>query len=104
VSCTTTYGIRARSLLLTPLLPVSSAFLAPRPRPKAALNRFEETKFDEYSEGVRSHPDTRFIPFVVIKFGALGGHATAFSTELARHATASKGMQNCKYATKKLAS
>jgi hypothetical protein len=41
---------------------------------------------------VRSRPDIRFIPFAVTEFGALGGHATAFSNELAKHATASKGM------------
>jgi hypothetical protein len=41
---------------------------------------------------VKSRPDIRFIPFAVTEFGALGGHVTAFLTEPARHATASKGM------------
>jgi hypothetical protein len=41
---------------------------------------------------VRSRPDIRFIPFAVTEFGTLGGHATAFLTERAKHAAASKGM------------
>jgi hypothetical protein len=32
------------------------------------------------------------IPFAVTEFGALGAHATAFLTELAKQAAASKGM------------
>jgi hypothetical protein len=52
---------------------------------------------------MRSRPGIRFIPFIrfiplhsrhpaVTRFGTLGGHATAFLTELAKQATASKGM------------
>jgi hypothetical protein len=41
---------------------------------------------------VRSHPDIRFIPLAVTEFGALGGHAKAFLTELSKQAAASKGM------------
>jgi hypothetical protein len=62
------------------------------PFPDVALCRTEKTKFEKYSEGVRSRPDIRFIPFAVSEFCALGGHATAFLIELARHAAASKGM------------
>jgi hypothetical protein len=63
------------------------------PSPEVALRRVENTKFDKYSEGLRIRPDTRFIPFAVTEFAStLGGHATAFLTELANHATASKGM------------
>jgi hypothetical protein len=39
-----------------------------------------------------SRPDIRSIPFAVTEFGTLGGHATAFLTELAKEAAASKGM------------
>jgi hypothetical protein len=46
--------------------------------PEVALHRAEKTKFEKNSEGVRSRPDIRFIPFVITKFGTLGGHATAF--------------------------
>jgi hypothetical protein len=42
--------------------------------------------------GVRSRPDIRFIPFAVAELGTLGGHATAFLTELAKQAAASKGL------------
>jgi hypothetical protein len=62
------------------------------PSPEAALHRAEKTKFEKYSEGVRSRPDIRFIPFAVTKFGTLGGHATTFLTELANNAPSSKGM------------
>jgi hypothetical protein len=41
---------------------------------------------------VLSRPDIRFIPFAVTEVGTLGGHATAFLTEPAKQATASKGM------------
>jgi hypothetical protein len=47
----------------------------------------------KYSEGVRSRPDIRLIPFAVTELGTIGGHATAFClTELAKRAAASKGM------------
>jgi hypothetical protein len=52
-------------------------------------------KFEKYSEGVRSRPDIRFIPFerfAVSEFGTLGGHAMTFLTGLAKRAAASKGM------------
>jgi hypothetical protein len=52
----------------------------------------EKTKLEEYSEGVRSRPDTRFIPFEVTEFGTLGGDATVFLTEHAKQGAASKGM------------
>jgi hypothetical protein len=38
------------------------------------------TKFEKYSEGVRCHPDIRFIPFAGTYFGTLGGLATDFWT------------------------
>jgi hypothetical protein len=41
---------------------------------------------------VKIRLDIRFIPFAVTEFGPLGGHATAFLIELAKRATASKGM------------
>jgi hypothetical protein len=46
----------------------------------------------KYFEGVTSRPDIRFIPFAITGFGVLGGDATAFFTDLAREAGASKGM------------
>jgi hypothetical protein len=52
----------------------------------------EKTNFEKYSEGVRSRPDIRFIPFAVTGFGTLGGRATAFFTELSKHVATSKGM------------
>jgi hypothetical protein len=48
--------------------------------------------FEKYSEGVRSRPVIRFIPFAVTEFGALGSHATDLLNEQANLATASKGM------------
>jgi hypothetical protein len=41
------------------------------------MRRGDKTKFEKYSEGVRSRRDIRFIPFAVAEFGALGSHATA---------------------------
>jgi hypothetical protein len=41
---------------------------------------------------VRSRPGIFFIPFAITELGTLGGHATAFLTELAKQAAASKGM------------
>jgi hypothetical protein len=63
------------------------------PSPEVALRRADKTKFDKYSEGVRSRPDIRFIPFAVAEFGTLGGHTMAFLTELAKQAAASKVMR-----------
>jgi hypothetical protein len=57
-----------------------------------ALPRAEKAKFEKYSEGVRSRPDIRFIPFAITEFGTLRGHATAFLTEMAKQEAASKGM------------
>jgi hypothetical protein len=54
-----------------PWFPVCSAFLA-LPSPEVALRRAEKTKFEKYSERVRSHPDIRFIPFAVTEFCTLG--------------------------------
>jgi hypothetical protein len=89
-SCTITAS-EAQNLLFLPWFSVcSAAFLAPSP--EVALRRAEKIKFEKYSEGVRSRPDIRFIPFAVTKFGTLGGHATALVTEFAKQAAASKGM------------
>jgi hypothetical protein len=62
------------------------------PSPEVALRSAEKTKFEKYSKGVRSCPDIRFIPFKVTDFGTLGGHGTAFLTEMAKHAATSRGM------------
>jgi hypothetical protein len=40
---------------------------------------------------MRSRPDIGFIHFAVTEFGTLGGHATAFLTELVKQTSASKG-------------
>ena len=85
------HGIRGSKLALDAV--VSGLFgVSSPPSPEVVLRRDEKTKFEKYSEGVRSRPDIRFIPFVVTEFGTLGGHATAFLTELAKQAAASKGM------------
>jgi hypothetical protein len=42
------------------------------------LCRVLETKFEKYSDGMRSCYATRFIPVSVTEFGALGGYATVF--------------------------
>jgi hypothetical protein len=71
------YGIRGSKLALnvvvSGLVGVSSL-----PSPEVALRRVEETKLDKYLEGVRSRHDMCFIPFAVMEFGVLGGHATTF--------------------------
>jgi hypothetical protein len=85
------HGIRGSKIALDAV--VSGLFGASRPpSPEVALRRAEKAKFEKYSEGVRSRLETRFIPFAVTEFGSLGGHATAFLTELAKQATASKGV------------
>jgi hypothetical protein len=85
------HGIRGSELAIDPV--VSGLFgVSSPPSPEVALRHTERTKFDKYSEGVRSRPNIRFIPFAVTEFGTLGGHATAFLTELAKQAAASKGM------------
>jgi hypothetical protein len=93
------HGSRGSKLALDAV--VSGLFgVSSPPSPEVALRRTEKTKLEKYSEGVRSRPDIRSIPFVVTEFGSLGGHATAFLTELAKQAAASKGM----YVDKLLAS
>jgi hypothetical protein len=67
------------------------------PSPEVVLRRAKKTKFEKYPEGVRSRPDIRVIPFAVTEFGTLGGHATAFLTELGKQVTASKGMHVGKF-------
>jgi hypothetical protein len=90
------HGIRGSKIALDPV--VSGLFgVSSPPSPEVALRRAEKTKFEKYSEGVRNRPEIRFIPFVVTEFGTLGGHATAFLTELAKQAAASKGMQVGKF-------
>jgi hypothetical protein len=85
------HGIRGSKLALDAV--VSGLFgVSSRMFPEVALRSAEKTKFEKYSEGVRSRPDIRIIPFAVTEFGTLGGHATAFLTELAKHVAASKGM------------
>jgi hypothetical protein len=41
---------------------------------------------------VRNRPDIRFIAFAVTEFCSLGGNATVFLTEMAKHAPASRRM------------
>jgi hypothetical protein len=85
------HGIRGSKLALDVV--VSGVFGVYSPAsPEVALRLAEKAKFKKYSEGVRSRPDIRFIPFAVTEFGTLGGHATAFLTEIAKHGAASKGM------------
>jgi hypothetical protein len=69
----------ALDAVVSGLLGVSSP-----PSPEIALRHAEKAKFEKYSEGVRSRPDIRFIPFAITDFSTLGGHATAFLTELAK--------------------
>jgi hypothetical protein len=85
------HGIRGSKLALDAVVSGLYGVSSP-PSPEVALRRAKKNKFEKYSEGVRSRPDIRFIPFVVTEFGTLGGHATACLTELAKQATASKGM------------
>jgi hypothetical protein len=90
------HGIRGSKLALDDV--VSGLFgVSSPPPPDVALRRDEKTKFEKYSEEVRSGPDFRFIPFAVTGFGALSGHATALLNEVAKHATASKGMHVGKF-------
>jgi hypothetical protein len=85
------HGIRGSKLALDAV--VSGWFGASSPpSPAVALGGAETTKFEKYSEGMRSRPDIRFIPFAATEFDPLGGHATAFLTVMAKHAAASKGM------------
>jgi hypothetical protein len=85
------HGIRGSQLALDPV--VSGLFgVSSPPSPEVAQRRVEKTKFEKYSEGVRSRPEIHLIPFVVTEFGTLGSHATGFLTELAKEEAASKGM------------
>jgi hypothetical protein len=85
------HGIRGSKLAIDVI--VSGLFgISSPPSPEVVLRRAEKTKFEKYPEGVRSHPDTRLSPFAFTEFGTLGGHVTAFLTELAKQAAASKGM------------
>jgi hypothetical protein len=83
-------GIRGSKLALDAV--VSGLFGISSPPSPEVAPLAEKTKFEQYSEGVRSRPDIRFIPFAATKLGSLGGHAAAFLTELAKQAAASKGM------------
>jgi hypothetical protein len=86
------HGIRGSKLGLDAV--VSGLFgVSSRPSPEVALRRVEKTKFGKYLEGVRSRPGIRFIPFAVTEIVGHGGHATAFLTELAKQAAASKEMR-----------
>jgi hypothetical protein len=83
------HGVRGSKLALDAV--VSCLFgVFSSPSPEVALRRVEKTNFDKYSEGVSNRLDIRFIPFAVTEFGTLDGHATAFLTELAKEAAASK--------------
>jgi hypothetical protein len=85
------HGIRGSKLALDAVL--SDLFgVSSTPCPEVALRRVEKTKFEKYYEEVISHPDIRFIPCAVTEAGTLGGHATAFLTELAKLVAAPKGM------------
>jgi hypothetical protein len=85
------HSIRGSKLALDTV--VSGLFgVSSPPSPEILLRLVEKTKFEKYSEGVRSRPDIRFIPFEVTEFGTLGGHTTAFVAEVAKQATACKGM------------
>jgi hypothetical protein len=77
------HGIRGSKFTLDAAVSGLLGVSIPR-SPEVALRRAEKTKFEKYSEGLRSHPDIRFIPFAITEFDTLGGHATAFMTELAK--------------------
>jgi hypothetical protein len=85
------YGIIRGSKLALDAV-VSGLFgVSSPPSPEVNLRHAKKAKFEKYPEGVRSRPGIRFIPFAVTELGTLGGHATAFLTELAKQAAASKG-------------
>jgi hypothetical protein len=86
------HGIRGSKLALDAVVSGFSGVSSP-PSPEVAIRRAKKTKLEKYPEGVRSRHDIRFIPFAVMELGTLGGHATAFLTELAKRVAASeKGM------------
>jgi hypothetical protein len=77
------HGIRGSKLALDVV--VSGLFgVSSPPISLSRRRRAQKTKFNKYSEGVRSHPDIHFIPFAVSEFVTLGGYATAFLTKLAK--------------------
>jgi hypothetical protein len=82
--------IRGSKLALDAVVSGLSGVSRP-PSPEVSLRRADKTKFENYSEGVWSRPDIRFIPLQSRNL-VLGGHATAFLTELAKQVAASKGM------------
>jgi hypothetical protein len=52
----------------------------------AGIEILTDPAFEKNSEGVRSRPNMRLIPFVVTVFGALGGHVRrGVLTKLAMH-------------------
>jgi hypothetical protein len=68
------HGIRGSKLAIGAV--VSGVFgISISPSPDVALCRDKKTKFEKYSEGLRSRPNIRSIFFAVADFGALGGHA-----------------------------
>jgi hypothetical protein len=82
------HGLRGSKLALDAV--VSGLFgVSSPPSPEVALRHDEKTKFEKYSERVRSRSDIRFIPFPITEFGTLVGHAAAFFTEMARQTAAS---------------
>jgi hypothetical protein len=74
------HGILGSKLALDAVVSGFSGVSSPL-SPEVAIRRADKTKFEKYSEVVRSRLDIRFIPFAVTKFSTLGGHATAFLTE-----------------------
>jgi hypothetical protein len=81
------HSIRGSKLALDAV--VSGLFcISSPPCPEVALRRAQKIEFKKYSEGVRSRPNTLFIPFAVTECGTLGGHAAAFLIELAKQAPA----------------
>jgi hypothetical protein len=77
------HGIRGSKLALD-AVPSGSFGVSRPPSPEVALRRADKTKFEKLSEVARSRPDIRLISFAITEFGTLGGHATAFLTELAK--------------------
>jgi hypothetical protein len=55
------HGMQGSQLALDAV--VSGLFGVSSPPSPVAIRRAEKTKFEKYSEGVRSRPDIRFIPF-----------------------------------------
>jgi hypothetical protein len=77
------HGIRGSKLaldaaLVSVLFGVSSPLSHVLSQHGNAIRRAERTKFDNYSEGVKSRPGIRLISFAVTEFDAFGGYATTF--------------------------